>query len=216
MRTDLHQKLRSMCEISRGDDSHWLIKGSKTIYIPELQEIVTTRRAIYAAFVGQVLENMDVVANCDMARCARPEHIIQAPSRRKSRPLALPDQVASLESFTRGERANRLPQVLPRGMTIAAIRRVRHMVEDGNTLSQVAIGVGLAIGEVVKIVNGVYDEAARNVGGPAVFSKTTRSVVDIPDRSMPTLVGPVAGAEVEIPDVASEEEQEWLKRLGRE
>ena len=50
MHTQLHRKILSMCFVTRDGNQHWILQGSRTVWVSETQEVVTTKRAAYAAF----------------------------------------------------------------------------------------------------------------------------------------------------------------------
>ena len=85
METTLHKKIRAACRIIKGkgeDDSHWLLVGAETLWVPEVGAVVTMRRAARAAFIGPILENSEVYPSCGEKRCIRPEHSELRPARR--------------------------------------------------------------------------------------------------------------------------------------
>ncbi len=217
-----------MCTFTRKGDGHWILVGCSTIWVPELQQIIPTKRVAYAAFVGPILETEEVWSSCGVRQCIAPTpgHLALRPGRRSAKALYLPQE---LETLTKPESYSPADDVavLPKGLTLRHIHVVRFMTKGKNTLAQIREATLLPTVEIVKIQNGVYDGAVKNLGSHNMLdgamkqvraAKRVGSVADIPDSRPPLVVGVPqdrnsVGAELEGVDV-SEEEKMWLKQMG--
>ena len=220
-----------MCKVTRGagEGNHWLVVGCKTAWAPEICEVVTTKRAIYAAFVGPIPENMDVVSTCDVGGCVRPEHVGLAAARRASRALSLPETLATLSRT--GEEFAAVPGLLPKGVTARAVAMVKRMSTSGTPLAAVSFATGLSAQDVARSRGGAYDEAVKNARGAKGQSAAALLAGGGIDQEV---VGPVeeeveeppAVVEVEESGVVVDEVEEseedveaeeavWLANLGR-
>ena len=172
MKTAFHRKLESLCRISHRGDKHWLLVRSSLVRVPSQGGlIVTVKRAVYAAYIGPVLEGQDVVALCGLRMCVSPSHLGLRASRRASRALYLPDELEALakpDVFQPPEN----PSILPSGITLHKVFLVKYLTKCGNTLAQIRMAVGLPLHEVVKVRNGVYDQAVKNIRGAGAVSYT--------------------------------------------
>ena len=177
MLTNLHRKIKSMCVFPRKGPAHWILVGCRTSWISEIQEIVSTRRAAYAAFRGEVPEGMDVRSNCGVVPCICPDHAILTESRYCARALSLPGQLAALarpDAFCPPDQSG----ILPRGLTLALVELVKFLSREKNTLAQIATATGLARREIVAIRGGKRDAAAttlRCCSGTPVAVRPTRT-----------------------------------------
>lgn len=161
MKTELHLKLEKLCRILTKEPRHWFIKGCSTMWMSELNEHVSVKRAIYAAFVEDVPENMEVRATkCEASRCVNPDHCSLVPARgANNNPLSFAwhrDQLALPKKFVPPTPKGKLPF----GLTPDNVAKVKTMVKAGSTLAQVQLVVKLPMSEIVQIKNGAYDRAA--------------------------------------------------------
>lgn len=164
MKTELHLKLEKLCRIMIKDPKHWFIKNSSVMWMSELNEHVSVKRAIYAAFVEDIPEDMEVRATkCEASRCVNPDHCSLVPARgTKNRPLSLPwhrEQLVMPKKFIPPTPKGRLPF----GLTPENVSKVKTMVSAGSSLAQVQLVVKLPMSDIVQIKNGVYDRAAGRV-----------------------------------------------------
>lgn len=219
MKTSLHRKLESRCRIARRGEGHWILIGSDTFRIPQLGNLVyTTKKVIYAAYVGPVPENTDVRSECGVTKCVRPDHLVLKSSRGKSRALSLPDDLAALGKPEVYQPADK-PNLLPEGLTLHTINLIKYLTKRGNPLNHIRAATGLPMQEVVKIRNGVYDQAVENLltsqerrAAKRAAEKGKVEPTDIPNDSMgqaPLVDKP----EINL-DELSEEEQAWIRSMG--
>ena len=162
MDTDLHRKIKSMCSIDRSGAGHWMLVGCKTMWVSDVQDIVTTKRAAYAAFIGQIPEGQDVFAECGKTGCIAPAHAVLRRARRAARALELPGRVEALsmpDRFTPAEPVDKIPD----SVSLYKINLVKFLRHKGNSTSQMQEATGLPRVEIVKIVAGRYDELAKTL-----------------------------------------------------
>lgn len=211
--------------MTRDGEGHWLLRGSRTVWAAELQEVVTTKRAAYAAFLGDVPEGVDVRANCGVPCCIAPGHATLCKSRRIARALSLPDQLIELakpEVF----RPLDPPDYLPKGLTMEQVDLVKLLTKEGNTISQVRNATQLPVHEIMKIRGGVYDAAMKSLAASSLGrasggrARRERSVASAPVDSAPS-VDVVDQSELKVSqsqpvdENLSEEELAWLEQVGR-
>lgn len=183
-----------MCRIGRVE-GHWTLVGSDCVRTPG-GEVVTTRRAIYAAFVGPIGRDQDVRATCWLDGCCAPDHLTLAPARRRANPLSMPDQVRALHSYSLPRRGG---QALPPKVTIEVVNRIKEMSRAGTRLPEIAAVVGIPIDQVVKARNGVYDGSFKKIGGSRGRARAARAQAE--ERA------PVKNL--------SDDERAWLREVGR-
>ena len=199
----------------------------------ETQEVVTTKRAAYAAFRGEVPEGMDVRASCGTFGCIAPEHATLCETRRAARALNLPDQLTELEKPEVFRRPD-LSDSLPRGLTLDLIRTVQRLSGGGSTLAQIGGATQLSSHEIMRIMGGAYDRIvdalsdARNSRGKSFAKVLRREKSGESARVEKVAVGegvpPEAESSGKIPTdilsmvngkVVSEEERVWLEQISR-
>lgn len=162
MITPFHKKLQEYCRISHRGDQHWILIGAETVRIPDTGEIVTVKRAIYASFVGDVPENMDVAVVCGVSQCAAPKHLSLAASRRKARPLSLPQFLDAFMGKT--TYVGKDPKVvIPKGLDLKKAREIEVLAASGTPIVEIAGVTGLTSSDIVRLRSGVYDGAMRKV-----------------------------------------------------
>lgn len=218
MKTPLHLKLESHCRKMRKGEQHWFLKGSAptTLWIPEITEVVTLRRVIYAAFVAMVPAEHEVVSTCGTRLCVRPEHMgIKWKLNSQAKALNLPEHLAAMTSPYRYQTPK--ASILPEGVTIKAILTVKYLA-DKNSLEKLRDATGLPLHEIMRIKGGVYDAAVKNVRGSTTegrFRKekrTSREPAHIPGDSLP-----ISRREQEGPPVIVDSEEPgdamWLELL---
>jgi hypothetical protein len=224
MDTELHTKIKSMCHTTRDGQGHWILTGSKTVWIAELAQVVTTKRAAYAAFKAEIPEGMDVRSACGVWGCIAPDHAELCEARRRARGLSLPNQLTEL-STPRYFRKPQQKSVLPDGVTLQQIEAVRFLTKTGTSMGHIRAATSLPTEEIVKIRGGVYDQAAaiaaraKESRSGYVGAKKAKSLADI---SGDVLIGArtaAVGASREllgsdVPDL-TEEERAWLRQVGR-
>lgn len=193
--------------------------------MPELQEVVTTKRAIFAAYNGPVFEGHDVRSHCGLRQCANPEHMEQVESTHpnKAKALCLPNDFEALLMPTTYQPAEKVP-TLPPGLTIHLIGVVKFLSRRKNTLAEIRTATKLPLDEIMKIRGGMYDDAVKNTQGASAANKlkkavrVAKSAADIPRDAIPQAgpraVGPEEPSTEDVPE-ATEEELMWLKQLGR-
>jgi len=230
MHTKLHRKILSMCRVTR-EGKHWILLGSRTVWVSETQEVATTKRAAYAAFRGEVPEGVDVRASCGTFGCIAPEHAVLCETRRVARALSLPDQLAELEKpevFSRPDLTNSLP----RGLTLDLIRTVQRLSGGGSTLAQIGNATQLSSHEIMQVMGGVYSRIvdarsdARNSRGKSSAKVLRRDKSGESTRAEKAAAGapPEIESSGKIPTdllsmvngkVVSEEERAWLEQISR-
>lgn len=164
MKTDLHLKLESMCLIQRrkGADNHWTLTGSKTIWIPDVRAVVNTKRAIFAAFRHDIPDGHEVCTVCDHKFCVRPEHQeLVEKSQSASKALDLSRHAQALGD-SKSYRPRVEVNVLPADVNVVLINRVKTMHSMGNTMEKIKMATGAPYDQIMRICNGVYDEAVKN------------------------------------------------------
>ena len=206
MDTWLHKKIKDSCTFTRRGTDHWLLTGPRTIWIPEMHSVVLTRRACYAAFVGDVPDGKDVASGCGVCACISPKHILlQTSSREGSRGLSFPEHLEAFKS-SRRSRENRVDQILPKDLTRTTIIKVKELFANGSRLSDVRAITGVSAPLAMKIRHGLLDEAAQNI---------VRGVRHSPSViSSPEVISPVASGSRE-KKASSEEEESWLGQVSR-
>lgn len=224
MHTALHEKIRSMCHTTRDGEGHWILRGSKTIWIPEIQQVVTTKRAAYAAFRGEVPEGKDVRAGCGVSECVAPDHAVLCEARRAARKLSLPGQLLELAKPIVFKPPSP-PGTLPPGLTLPLVEQVKRLTARGNVIGQIRNATGLPVAEIVKIRGGVYDEAAKVLAlahdfrGGRERSKRAKHIVNAQDDDLrgATIVqdrGFADSSQIDEGELSSEEVA-WLQQVGR-
>jgi hypothetical protein len=214
METSLHKKLKSMVSMSRGTDRHWKLAGCKTVWIEGVHSVVTTKRAFYAAFVGDIPENMDVQSSCSFSGCLQPDHMILKPARRKSRPLSLKDHLSQLTE--KYQAIQHLAEGnLPSGITLKAIDTVKFLTDSNNAIKDICSAVNLPMHEVMKIRGGFYDQVANRLRKTSGVGKNKKhdSPANMPGGILPE--APVPSTSFQDPLDIDEESAAWLAQLGR-
>lgn len=224
MLTTLHNKILSMCLKTRDGENHWILRRCRTIWVPEIQMVVTTKRAAYAMWRGEIPPEMDVRTTCEVDGCINPHHAELWPSRRTSRGLSLPDQLEALAKPTVFVPAER-PNVLPRELSLRTIEMVKYLAEQGTTTEGIRHATSISTHEIMKIKSGVYDHIAEKLTRPRnkrlgyKDAKSAKSAADISDDRLEGAVvtsrGPSGPPEVAQDVVVSEEEAAWLKQIGK-
>ena len=224
MHTQLHRKILSMCYTTRDGSGHWILQGSRTVWVSETQEVVTTKRAAYAAFRGEIPEGMDVRADCGMPGCIAPSHAVLCEARRVARALSLPGQLLELAK-TETFRPPDPPNSLPKGLTLKLIEVVRYLSKEGNSIDQIRNATQLSAHIIMQIRGGIYNGIADVLAGSRNSrrgyrdSRLAKSAVEISDDTLRGAVSSVQGPagppkvaeEVEI----SEEERAWLSQISK-
>ena len=224
MHTQLHRKILSMCFVTRDGNQHWILQGSRTVWIAECQEVVTTKRAAFAAFRGEVPEGMDVRADCGMPGCIAPDHAVLCEARRVARSLSLPDQLLELAK-TETFRPPDPPNLLPEGLTLRLIEMVRYLTKEGNSIEQIRNATQLSAHTVMQIRGGIYDGIADVLAGSRNSrrgyrdSRLAKSAVEISDDTLRGAVssvqGPAGPPKVAEEAEISEEERAWLSQISK-
>lgn len=205
MKTKLHLRLEGMCRIQRNGAGHWILGEKHKITRLPVEyggDMVTTKRAIYAAFVGPVDENEEVYAACGVHACAAPTHLATRVSRRRSRAIGLQAEVDALAQPITYQPAED-PQVLPSGITVPLISMVKQLFRDGATLSSIRLKTGLHAHEIMRIRGGRYDAAVRNL------RLSARKAAEAAEARR----DPLAAPRRETPTNLSKEDEEWLKSV---
>ncbi len=219
MHTDLHRRIKARCRISKRGEEHWILTGAAIMRIPELgNDAFTTKRVSYAAFIGPIGAGVEVYSACGMDQCIKPWHMGLRPARTASaRALALPDEVEALSKPEKFHRPKD-PVIFPKGLTKQKFHIIKLMAAR-SSLSQIRDETGVAIVDIVKIKNGVYDVAASNLGrnnlrGKVAKASRQEKLVNKPpaDVSQEPFSGPASPKE---PENISDEEAQWLRSVGR-
>lgn len=161
MKTELHLKLEKLCRRLKNEPRHWFITGSGSMWMPEIQDHVSVKRAIYAAFVEDVPEDMEVRATkCEASRCVNPEHCSLVPARGvANKALSFSwhrEQLSMPKKFIPPTPKGKLPV----GITHELVAKVKTMSKAGSTLGQIQLVTKVSLKEIVLIRNGSYDRAA--------------------------------------------------------
>jgi hypothetical protein len=206
MLTNFQAKLMTMCSVLRTGDRHWILTGSRLIQVPGLG-VVTIKRAYYAAFIGDVPEDVDVFAACGEAKCVCPTHLDLRKARTRARALALPDAV-KVPRPKYYQKADPIEK-LPKNVTPHDVSMVKYLTKNGNSLAQIRNATNLSVHEIMKIRGGRYDKAAKGaVNFDAEASPPPSNQTPVPailDYEYPAINE----------DGLTEQEREWLKTVGR-
>lgn len=190
MKTELHLRLERLCRRLKNEPRHWFLAKCESMWLPEMHEHVSVKRAIYAAFVGDVPAEMEVKAKCDSRHCVNPEHLALVPARNlNNRPLSFPwhlEQLTAPKRFVPPTPKGKLPV----GMSHEIVARVKTMLKAGSTLNQVQLAVDLPVREIVLIKNGMYNRVA---------GKAKRAVDKQIQESRPRILESVAAHMPETP-----------------
>lgn len=157
-RTNFQKRLMSYIRGSKG--GHWILEnGPEVIRPPGYGEQLTIKRVIYAALWKDLAGGEELRAKCGVTRCVRPEHQSLGPCRSPfpTKPLSLPDMTYSLSGGRR--KVEERPLNLVKGVSRGVLTKVKFLLDNGNSLRQVAAAVQLPISEVMKLRNGFYDNA---------------------------------------------------------
>jgi len=192
--TSFQKRLKSYVWGYKAVERHWFLKSDapKLLRHPSTGEQVTTKRALYAAFVGDIPEGKDLRPGCGVSGCSSPHHQRLEDSRSgTARALHFPD----LDGVGFDDRPNRLPK----GMTMALVAKVQELGRRGNSLSAICAATQLGRSEVMKIRGGAYDRAVATLRR-SVEARTVKKVRK--DQEEP---GAVQGEEYESAGVPSPE-----------
>lgn len=200
MKVRLHLKLEKMITIQRKGPKHWLLKDEKKkhVTIPRTGEVVSVKKALYAAFRGEVPDKHDIRYACDHKYCINPHHQeLRYSEHSTSKGLSLPYELGILTrrgtaEDRRNERSVVLPEILPRGLTKAKINAVKFLFKANNSLEKIRAATGLDNATIVAINNGKFDQAARNISG---LSRSQRAAKRVAERS--GLANPRPGMSIE-------------------
>lgn len=179
MKTEFHRKLEALVRIQRKGEQHWTLIGASTVRLPPGggQEIVPTKRALYAAFIGPIEQGSEVLPDCGHKHCIKPDHQrLFKKLGSLARALSLPEELAALQDQRRGYALVRDPYKLPAGMTLKKINLVKRLWGN-NTLAEIVSATGLDRTDVMKVVNGVYDEAAKNSRGATKVNRAAKAII---------------------------------------
>lgn len=156
--TQFQKKLKSYVWGFKAIERHWFLKESapRLLRPPSSGEQITIKRAIYAAFSGDIPEGMDLRPDCGAVRCVAPHHQkFEASRSGNARSLHLPD----LDGIGLDERPNRLPK----GLTLSAIAKVKDLSTRENSLQSICASTQLDRQTVMKIRGGVFDRAVNSL-----------------------------------------------------
>lgn len=197
-RTAFQKKLLEFTWGRKAEQGHWFPKDGAptTIKPPGLADIVTTKRAVYAAFLGPIPANVDLRSNCGARSCWCPWHQTLEQSRRMSRPLELPDAGVARSGYAAIVEHDRLvaaPEGGVVGISQADANRVKHLAKT-NPLASVAAMCGITVPQVVRVLNG-------KVGAAPVVEE--KEGAPVPAKETP------AGGEA-----TSQGAQDWLRTVS--
>jgi hypothetical protein len=147
----------------------------RMIRLKTIGETVAIHRYLYALFVGPVPENValtprpaDRLGNkqcCNTKGCINPYHQAMEPARFKANPLDL-DHVLELlhDEFSPREKSALAP--LPANVTKRSVVLCKYLHSQGKNLSEISAGCGLPNHEIMRAINGRYDDVLRDSGDP--------------------------------------------------
>jgi hypothetical protein len=233
--TWLHRMLRDACSIQRSGPGHWLPKKSDCIRIPgSPSRVATLRRAIFAAFVDDAPEGVDLRSSCGHKYCVRPDHQEQRPARalnvgRLSFRDHLEARRGASEMVPVDPRLRPERDRIPAGVTARAAAIVASMVGSGRyTVAAAAEASGLTKSEAVALANGRWAAALARSGEAARKDQRRREgaarsaaaraaaaasvLAPCPPSSSGLSSSP--GAKVRRHGRATPEELEWLASMG--
>lgn len=202
--TDFQKRLLDMV-VRQRDSGHWALRpGAKdTVCVPS-QGTHTLRRAMYAAFLGDVPAGASLKAKCGMRDCLRPTHQAMESGARGagSRALSVPDVDLCRRAPARRERYQE--ESLPKGWELSEVLRAKALAGSPLTIAADALGRGsTSYGDIAAIWNGVYDAAIRKARGKVAKRADAAEFAACVDKS-------AAG---ELCDDESPE-GEWLRRIS--
>jgi hypothetical protein len=125
----------------QGPEGHWFLEGREVVRL-DSGEVVTTMRAVHAAFLGPVPGDACVVSSCDFRLCGAPDHLKLRPSSRRMRPLDL--------SNVAGEQGRAQQEVAPKH---GVAREVGRLFDLGNSPSQIGLRLNIPLVDVLKSLN---------------------------------------------------------------
>lgn len=218
-RTAFQKKLKSFVRGTKSAQGHWFPEAGAPIAVrpPGLGELVTFKRALYAAYVGDIAEGMELRSTCGVPQCYCPDHQDQVPSRSgQGRPLSLPDLDVSKQGYAAvieydAKFGGAAKAVLPRGLSPATVAAVNRNRLRGKTLQETALEANIRVETVVKIWNGIYDSALR---------ANTRSISEAAEKRRRRSTSPSPPVIEPTTDPGNQtsgmtlEEAEWLKSVS--
>lgn len=142
----MRERLQKMC--AEVMDGHWVLDGSSTIRLRS-GAVVTTKRAIYVSFIGDVPEDHDVRMWCGLASCHAPDHMRLSKSRRAARALSANDLIDTVGSVAKKGESKQPSVQVPR-------ETADFVVNSTLPLRQLQAATGLPLGTIVKIKNGEF------------------------------------------------------------
>ncbi len=159
MKTDLHIKLNKMVRKQRLDPKHWWTADAATVYVRDIRQTVTLKRALFALFIGPIPEDRDVRPVCGEKLCISPYHSQLFETRNQARALDLSWQAEQQAKDGRRRVVAPVLEVWPAGkeLTPEKIHNIRQMSKRYD-LRYVSGHYGIALSEVVAICNGRYDK----------------------------------------------------------
>lgn len=159
MRLDaIRKQLETYVSKMRKGERHWLKLASapSAIAVPGIDQprTISVKRAIYAAFVGDIPQNHEVVPNCKHKYCFCPEHLVLRSSKKDVRPLSF----ANLETDKKEDCKTPSFDKFPPGISLDAFLAIRNSVSSHR---REALIYGVHVKEIVRIRSGLYDATAR-------------------------------------------------------
>lgn len=167
--TIFQKRLKSYVWGYKAVERHWFLKegAPRLVVAPSTGEQITIKRALYAAFRGDLPEGFDLRPECNISGCVAPDHQKLESSRsRTARALHLPD----LDKVGLDERSNRLPK----GLTLALVAQVKELGNSGSSLQSISAATQLNRSLVMKIRGGVYDRAVASLRRGLASSRKLR------------------------------------------
>lgn len=162
--TVFSKKLKSYVWGTKSSEGHWFLKEDAPTKVrpPGFPRPITTKRALYATFLGDIPAGMELRTGCDTAKCVRPEHQDLCAIRNGADSPVLTSEEVNRPNL-------KGPGTLPKGITKNLIKRIKALFATGSDIAGVAYLVGLSYSEVMKCKNGIYDRAVASAeaGGRA-------------------------------------------------
>ncbi len=155
MKSVLHQKLEKMCRRQIKPPHHWDLIGAINIRLPETRDVITTKRAIYAAYIGPIPAGKDLRTTCGDKKCVSPYHQELTESRRGDvRALSLPGLPEMLHKIG----VNHSPvATFLKGLSHDKFNMIKAMFKAGSSVTSIAAYTQLPLLEIMRIRSGFYD-----------------------------------------------------------
>lgn len=233
--TKFQHRLKSYIWGERAKEGHWFLRSGtpRLVKPPNYGGAITIKRALYAAFLGDVEEGMELRARCGAEQCANPWHQLQEPGRSPTPPkgVHLPDLF--------GEESDETPGTLPQGVKVSAVAAIKALGDAGSSLEHISAVVDLDKSTVMKARAGVYDKAVASLRRGQEARRRNKNQTPVnPEPKVVVQAQQTKGSEVELafdvkagnflkvvgapeePDLPPEEKSEdsevvaWIRSMG--